>query len=124
MILSDYVVDTSSYDLWALFNGINGLICLYLWEEGEQAHDWMIILYLLHLSGCYFDVLWWGELVSWASFKGAIDLIFMGEIAILFCVGGRDAADHVRNLVVRWRDIGSGRATWASQAVIARVPRD
>lgn len=103
MIYSSFLIDTDSVDLWALFNGINGCLCLYLWHQNGQKPDWLILLYVLLLSGCYFDVLYWAELLPWRSFKGAIDLIFISEIALLYAVGRDDARNLIFSHVRRWR---------------------
>lgn len=116
MILSRYATDTASVDLWALFNGLNGILCLYLWQDSKKSA--FILLYALLMSGCYFDVLWWAQLVPWASFKGTIDLIFIGEMAVIFLVGGRDAANRVSMFVVRWSRRHSHSTARVSTALV------
>jgi len=113
------LIDTDSVDLWSIFNGLNAALCLHIWHENGRKPDWAILLYVLLLSGCYFDVLWWGGWVSWASFKGAVDLIFVSEMALLYVVGGPHALDRVCRGFARWRDLGALRAAFAAAPVSA-----
>jgi len=88
MMLSAYVVDTDSVDIWAMCNCLNGLLVLYV----ARHLWWGALMFGLLLNGCFADVLWWANLISWGAFKQAIDLIFKGEMAVLYSLGGWNAA--------------------------------
>lgn len=104
MLLTTYgPVEVHSIDLWALCNCCNAILCLFLWVHNGRKDSWLVAMYLLLLSGCYIDVMWWLKWVTWASFKVSADAIFVAELAVVYLVGGRDAARVLRVCLARLR---------------------
>lgn len=95
-MLSNYVVDTDSVDLWAMQNALCGI--LVLWAAKEIWWRWP--LFGLLLIGCLRDVFLWRDGVGWEPFKHAADVNFLAEEAV-FYVGGILHAAHLIALHVR-----------------------
>lgn len=117
IMLTRYAFDTDSVTIWSLCNCANAILALYLWVMSGRGKDWLICLYVLLLSACYFDVLWWADVVSWDTFRRVIDTIFVGEMALLYMLGAGNAADVVGRCYVRWHLRFSVRPTRAQKTL-------
>lgn len=92
LLLSAYVVDTNSIDVWSFCNMLNGLLVLYI----ARDKDWGKALVALLLCALANDVLYWSRGVSWASFRDMATLIFLTENALFLAIGGPSLWQTIR----------------------------
>lgn len=118
-LLNDAGIGVSHADVWSITDLAIGAIILYT----GQCRWWSLSLWALLTAQVLLHCFYQFAGLAFASYSFALDVLFLGQLAVLFMIGGRSIVDHLLNLVHHVRDVllptapasgetEAGRASW------------